>query len=202
MIDVLEYNLPDVAVKLGKPDKKLFVWQPSETYIVLGRSNNAEESLISDTVSKDKITVLQRPSGGETVLLSPQMLVMAALIPIVPQIKSRDYFVACNNVIMNVLSKLGVEHLSTKGISDISIGLKKIVGSAIYRSQEAVFYHAVLNVNEDINLIGKYLKHPKREPDYRLGRTHSEFVTSLWEQNYRIDIERIKTELENKVVVL
>lgn len=192
----LEYNLPDLIIKNGQANRKLFVWQPDSTYIILGRSNKAEKSLKADLVKNDNIKVLQRPSGGETVILSPKMLVIATLIPILQGVSSREYFIACNDVIIKTLESLGVNNLSTKGISDISIGSKKILGSAIFRSSESVFYHAVLNVKEDTNLISKYINHPDREPDYRLGRSHDEFVTSLWKENHPIEISQLKLKIE------
>lgn len=198
MIHTLDYNLPDISIKNGEPNQKIFVWQPDSTYIILGRSNKAEAALKTDLVLKDNIIVMQRPSGGETVILSPKMLVIAALLPIIKGIASRDYFIKCNDVIIEALKNFGVKNLSTKGISDISIGEKKILGSAIYRAQDSVFYHAVLNINEDINLISRYLNHPKREPDYRKGRNHNEFVTSLWEQNYQIDAQDFANKISNR----
>ena len=74
-----------------------------------------------------------------------------------------------------------------KGISDIAIKDKKILGSAIYRSKDKIFYQAVLNVSENPQLFDKYLKHPKKEPDYRNGRLHSDFVTSFHAEGYVID---------------
>jgi lipoate-protein ligase A len=86
---------------------------------------------------------------------------------------------------------LGIENLNSKGISDLSIGDKKIMGSSMYLKGNDLFYHAVLNVSEEVSLISKYLKHPKKEPDYRKGRPHNEFVTSLHAEGYYIDVDVI-----------
>jgi lipoate-protein ligase A len=202
MISAQAYNLPDLDIQQGKANARISVWQPDQTYIVIGRSNKADTAIIHEYAAKDQVPIMQRPSGGESVVLSPKMLVIATLLPIVPGVKSREYFLKSNDVIINVLQKFGVNDLSTRGISDISIGQKKILGSAIYRSQESVFYHAVLNVNEDIELISRYLQHPSREPDYRMGRKHGEFVTSLWEQGYSLSILDIMQALHNQEVAI
>jgi lipoate-protein ligase A len=34
-------------------------------------------------------------------------------------------------------------------------------------------------INADLSLIDRYLKHPPREPDYRRGRSHLDFVMSV-----------------------
>ncbi|MBN2746187.1 MAG: hypothetical protein JXR34_05625 [Bacteroidales bacterium] len=190
------YQLPDLQIKNGPPTDGFFLWQPDKTYLILGRSNNSGEALIQSKVVEDKIDVMQRPSGGETVILSPKMLVIAAQLPITKGITSRTYFTFCNDFIITALQNLGVQNLSTRGISDISIGEKKILGSAIYRGSDTVFYHAVLNISEDISLISKYIKHPKREPDYRNGRSHDEFVTSLHREGYSLKTVDITKELK------
>ena len=197
-----DYSLPDLKVQMGKANQRFFVWQPDRKYLILGRSNNSTQALYEEKVEEDKVLVMQRPSGGETVLLSPNMLVLAVHVPIVKGLQSREYFIKCNQVIIDSLRDYGVQDLGTKGISDISIGEKKILGSAIYRGQESVFYHAVLNVKEDIALISKYIKHPTREPDYRKGRSHLDFVTSLWEQNYPIEISELVESMHNRQVIL
>ena len=92
---------------------------------------------------------------------------------------------------------MGVDNLHYRGISDIAINDVKILGSALYENKDVVFYHAVLNVGESASLIDKYLKHPKREPDYRNNRNHKNFVTSLAKENYNISIDKIKIALEN-----
>ena len=190
MITILPYNLPDINVLHGQPDGRFFVWQPDRTYLVLGRSNDAS-ALKEEAVAADGVTVMKRPSGGETVLLTPKMLVLATLMPVREGMKPRDYFMAANDRIIRALERQGVRGLSTRGISDISIGDKKILGSAVYRYPRSVFYHAVLNVAEDVALIVRYIRHPKREPDYRRGRTHGDFVTSLTAAGFTVDVEKV-----------
>jgi len=202
MIKASEYNLPDQKVLNSEPNNELFVWQPDQTYLILGRSNSSLDSLNMDSAKKDNVKILKRPSGGETVLLSPNMLVVAVLIPQIEGFKPKAYFMAVNDIIMETLKIMGVMNLSTKGISDISIGEKKILGSAIYKKQGAYFYHAVLNIRENISLISKYIKHPTKEPDYRKGRSHIEFVTSLWKAGYPLPIEEIKNALKDSVLKL
>jgi lipoate-protein ligase A len=39
--------------------------------------------------------------------------------------------------------------------------------------------------------MSKYIKHPSKEPDYRQGRSHDEFVTSLQQQGFDIPVTNI-----------
>ncbi len=179
-IEIATYNLPDIEIfKNIKSDYDFSVWQPDKSYLVLGQSNKIETSLITEKVESDNIIVLKRPSGGETVILTPNTLVISAVF-INPELKRpHQYFMVFNNLIIKGLLNAGINHVVHKGISDLAIGDKKIVGSSIYHKKDKLFYHAVLNVAESNENIEKYIRHPIREPDYRKGREHGEFVTSL-----------------------
>jgi lipoate-protein ligase A len=87
---------------------------------------------------------------------------------------------------LDVLSDLGVKNYGTRGISDITIRDRKILGSSMHRRENRLVYHGVLNISEDPGIFERYLKHPGREPDYRLNRRHGEFVTSLEKEGYNI----------------
>jgi lipoate-protein ligase A len=93
------------------------------------------------------------------------------------------------------LENIGVQHVNYRGISDVAINSRKILGSSIYRKRKAVFYHAVLNISEPVETIERYIKHPTKEPDYRKGRSHKEFVTSLYNEGYTFTVSQLKDAL-------
>lgn len=199
MIEVLPYSLPDFQIfNEDRKDYVLYVWQPDNTYLILGTSNKAEHSLIVENVLKDKIKVYKRPSGGETVILSPKTLVISTVVYSEKFAAPKIYFDTANNFIISVLAGLGIRDLRLKGISDIAIGEKKILGSSIYRRNNRNFYHAVLNLGEKVEIIEKYIAHPRKEPDYRLGRPHRDFVTSLCQEGYDIEVTDLIKALHGK----
>jgi len=185
MINVTPYNLPDADLFTGSGDRML-IWQPDKYYIVLGQSNTPERSLVIENVVYDNITVTKRPTGGEAVVLSPFMAVVTAARDFATLTSSKEFFSEMNSIIIESLSDLGIQNLGTKGISDITIGTRKILGSSMHRRENRMVYHAVLNIAEDPVIFEKYLRHPLREPDYRGQRRHSEFVTSLKREGYEI----------------
>ena len=193
------YNLPDQQVLESEKELDFLVWQPDQRYLVLGRSNEAVKSLIAETVDAYKVQVLKRPSGGEAVLLSPNMLVIALKVPLSMVQKAHDVFVIANDIIKKALTKEGIQNITSRGISDICIGEQKILGSAIFKKPDSVFYHAVLNVSEDVNLIERYLQHPKREPDYRKGRNHIAFVSSISKEAFALNIDELKIQIINEL---
>lgn len=194
MFNASKYNLPDMDMLQGNTNQ-FMVWIPDKIYIVLGASNNPDEALKLDKVIKDNIPVLKRPSGGQTVMLTPNNIIIAAVFFDKNTMHPKDVFQHINKLIISAIEKTGMENLSLMGISDIAISGKKILGSAIYRSKNALLYHAVLNFGEPATTFERYLRHPAREPDYRQGRSHSEFVTSLLEKGYTKSYHHLENAL-------
>ena len=194
-ITVKSYDLPDFDIMERQDDFTVKVWRPEQTCLVLGQSNHPETSLIVDSVVKDQIPVYKRPSGGETVILTNKMLVISVAFRVPTLQNPKPYFARVNNGIISALEKQGVRGLNQKGISDIAIYEKKILGSSIYRTTQKMFYHAVLNISENIDTISRYISHPAKEPDYRQGRSHKEFVTSLQEAGYEVSVERLEESI-------
>ena len=183
MINTADYFLPDIQL-LKENQQHYLVWIPDKSYIVLGASNHAEDSLHIENVKQDQIMVMKRPSGGQTVMLTPNNLIISAVYFNPGAVQPKEVFHSINTMIISVLELAGIENLSMNGISDISIAGKKILGSAIYSSKDALLYHAVLNLGEPSSTFERYLKHPVKEPDYRKGRKHGDFVTSLKEKGF------------------
>ena len=194
MLNAVKYNLPDIDL-LKQKSNQFLIWIPDKVYVVLGASNTPGMALNLDNVINDNITVLKRPSGGQTVILTPNNIIIAAVFFDKNTMHPKEVFQHINKLILSTIEKTGINNLSLMGISDIAISGKKILGSAIYRSKDALLYHAVLNLGEPATTFEKYLKHPTKEPDYRLGRSHSEFVTSLKEKGYTKSYHHLETEL-------
>lgn len=195
-LKIRPYDLPD-ATLFGSTGNSMLVWQPAETIIVLGQSNTPERSLILKNVEGDAIPVTKRPTGGEAVILTPAMAVITIAREYKEMTGSKQLFTEVNGMILNLLSDLGVKNYGTRGISDITIGERKILGSSMRRRENRLVYHAVLNLAEDPSIFERYLRHPSREPDYRRYRTHGKFVTSLRKEGYEICFDDIAAILNS-----
>lgn len=194
MINIAEYYLPDSQL-LEKKTNQYLIWTPDKTYIVLGASNNSNDSLNIENVIQDNVTVLKRPSGGQTVVLTPNNIMISAVFVDSKMVHPKEVFQHVNQLIISSIEKMGIHNLAMMGISDVAISGRKILGSAIYRNKNALLYHAVLNIGEPAATFERYLKHPTKEPDYRKGRSHSEFVTSLKEKGYTNSAHHIENML-------
>lgn len=154
---------------------------PSASYVSLGASNNLEDNVHLENCREDGVVVFKRLSGGEAVFLSPNCAVFSHIYLSNNTPKSSDFFGMNLDLASAALKSLGVQNISRRGISDLAVVDKKILGCAIYRRPKFILFQAVVNVREDPDVIERYLKHPVREPDYRKNRPHSDFVTSLVE---------------------
>ena len=194
-----DYTLPD-AVLLAHDGSagRMLVWQPPEQMVVIGKGSKLDEETNAEACAADGVAVVRRGTGGCAVVISPDMLVISFALYTEQQKQSKEYFRLFNQLIIAALEKQAVHDLSHQGISDITLGDKKIAGTALYRKRDLVFYHAVLNVSGTTEAMEKYLKHPPRTPDYRKGRSHSEFVTSLAEQGYSLDRKAFEQKLEEE----
>ena len=197
-VHVIPYNVQDAFLFDGTGDGCL-IWQPDRCYIVLGQSNSAEGSIFKYNVIKDGIPVTKRPTGGEAVVLTPSMVVITVAKVFSKMILFKAFFGEVNEIIIESLKEAGITGLGSKGISDITIGNRKILGSSMKCHSNRLVYHAVLNVSEDPSLFEKYLRHPRREPDYRDKRSHNEFVTSLKMEGYNITTEELMSAISKKI---
>ncbi len=194
------YNLKDQSLWEDNTSfYRFLVWQPEQIIIILGNSNTVEKSVFTQAVYEDKVSIVQRPSGGEAVILSPRMLVVSAVHNTEKPLPSKKYFHIYNTRIIHALENQGVHGLSQEGISDIAIYNRKIAGSAMYRNPKKVFFHAVINVSQPTDIIEKYLRYPQKTPAYRDQRNHRDFVTSLQEAGFPFSMEALIVSLSSEM---
>lgn len=194
----INYTLPD-SILLESPVSGLMVWQPESPVIVVGQSNSPDKYVFMEKALMEGLPVMKRPSGGETVVLTPRMLIISLVLKNTNLPRSQDFFSRINNLLIPELIDSGLSGVNYRGISDLAVNDKKIMGSSIYRKPGMLFYHAVLNYEESPDYIASFLKHPAREPEYRKGRSHSEFVTTMKKAGITLSIQNLMSMLEKKL---
>jgi len=184
-----------------------YLYEQQHVEIVHGPSFAAEKELFADRCAADGVPITERRGGGGTVTLSPGTLIIVAVG------ERRDggrewaqsVFHRVNGAIIAALKKGGVDNAVEAGVSDIAIGGRKILGSSLYMGSKPplFYYQSSLMVSNDLGLMDKYLRHPPREPEYRKGRKHGEFCTTLRERGLTVGtdelIRLIKTELMDRL---
>jgi lipoate-protein ligase A len=166
----------------GTPVHRLY--EPAGVSAVLGAGGKPETDLLLENLAADGVGYEFRRGGGGTVVLSPGQVVIALVAEVASPYRNREYAAEINGWIMDALASIGVGGVSLEGISDLAIGGRKILGTSIYRRRLTLFYQASLLVCCDVSLFSRYLAMPSRVPEYRRGRSHEEFCTTLCREGH------------------
>ncbi len=174
------------------------VYEPPEVCIVLGAGRKAEEDVRLEQAASDGVALHRRRGGGGTVVLSPGQAVLALVTEVSSPFRNREYFQAINDWIRRALAELGVPAglVQDRGISDLAMDERKILGTSLYRRRRILFYQGSLLVDNELALFDRYLLFPSRVPDYRQGRGHGEFCTTLAREGYPLPVGRVMESLE------
>lgn len=169
----------------ARNERVLFrLFETQRNVVVLSSSNDAGRETYADICSELDIPILQRRGGGGTVLLGPGCLVLTLAFYAKELFSNQRYFASINQLWANALLDAGVPNLMTRGHSDLAFGERKIAGTSLFRRKHLLVYQGSLLVDPHFSLLEKVLKHPSREPDYRQGRSHREFLVSARELGY------------------
>jgi len=171
-------------------------WEPAQYVVVLGRGNHADADTYPERCRADGIPILRRQGGGGTVVLSPGVLVVSVAKQVKHRFLIHEYFQQINQVLIEALETLGIRSLTQQGHSDLCLGDRKILGASMYRSRQLLFYTASLMVSNNLTVIDRYLKHPSKEPEYRRGRSHHDFLTTLQREYPHITLAMVKASLD------
>lgn len=175
------------------------IYEPVELVAVLGAAGKPEQDLLLDAMEADSVRWRRRRGGGGTVVLGPGQVVLALVTEVSSPFRNREYAAQINSWIVEAVESLGVQGAGPEGISDLAIRGKKIVGTSIYRTRLTLFYQASLLVSNDIAVFTRYLAMPTKVPEYRAGRSHEEFCTTLAREGFRGSTGDVMAALERVV---
>jgi lipoate---protein ligase len=162
-------------------DPVLRFWESDRPFVVLGLGGQLTDDVHVAACEQDGVPLLRRMSGGGTVLQGPGCLSYAFVLPLslhadLLNIRSTHRF-----LLERIAKALLPWHpaVALRGTSDLAIEGLKVSGNAQRRKRRALLFHGTLLYGLQSGLISRYLKHPKREPDYRAGRPHRSFLTTI-----------------------
>lgn len=173
-------------------------WVPDRPVVVLGSSNVAVNEVEMERCAEAGISVLKRYGGGGTVLLHGGCVIVSAGVWVSQLYQNKLYFDVMNRAVIAALAAAWptLANLTQRGLSDIVMGQKKVAGTSLFRSRNYLLYQASLLIEPRIEMIAHYLKHPTKEPDYRQGRSHGDFITGIADLAQGATIEACHAQLD------
>jgi lipoate---protein ligase len=169
-----------IAAEAGTGGAVLRFWELSAFAVVVGSGGSVGIDVNLAACEADGVPVLRRASGGGTVVLGPGCLCFSIVLnydaaPLLADIRASNAY-----ILGRVLHALEpVLSASVQGTSDLAAGGAKFSGNAQQRKRSHFVHHGTLLCGFDLERVSRYLNAPEREPEYRGGRAHAEFVRNL-----------------------
>ncbi|MBN1758975.1 MAG: lipoate--protein ligase family protein [Chitinispirillaceae bacterium] len=190
----------DALFVYGASRKKPFVYTYLQDHVevVGGPSCKSGVEIFTGRCENDGIPIRDRRGGGGTVVLAPGMVITIIVDDRPEGVSATGIFNMIHNCMIGLLQGRGIGNVERSGISDLSINERKILGSSLYMGTRPFlyYYQSSLMVSPDLSLMDRYLRYPPREPQYRRGRSHRDFCTSLVEMEYGVTPEEIRDLFE------
>ncbi len=192
-----EHLAADEAVldlcEAGSGDETLLFWESRQYFVVIGYANQAAREANLPVCAANGIPVFRRCTGGGTVLQGPGCLNYSLVLRIkeggpTQGITSTNHFILQRH--QAALQPLVQERVRIEGHTDLALENLKFSGNAQRRKKQFLIFHGTFLLEFDLPLIGKYLRMPSKQPEYRQERGHAEFLTNL-----RVPAEAVKSAL-------
>ena len=170
-----------LEAEAGRGPEALRLWEWPHPAVVLGAGCRLTEDVDEPACRADGVPVLRRSSGGGTVLLGAGCLCFSLILaygrsPLLEDVRPSYRF-----ILGRIREALGepLPGIDLAGVSDLAAGGRKFSGNAQQRKRHFLLHHGTILYDFDLPRIGRYLRLPARQPDYRLGRPHDDFVINL-----------------------
>ena len=188
-MEVMCWSAPTVAENLAIDDtaarsaaatglRRLRFWWGGPPAVVMGSSERPEQVVDAEACARLGVEVLKRSTGGGSVLQTGGVLNYSLITPAPANLDLKAGFRPGIDLICAILAAFGVVG-RPEGTSDVAVGDRKISGNAQARRWRALLVHGTLLVDFDHELAEVVLKQPPREPAYRRGRSHRDFLVTL-----------------------
>ena len=190
----LDLRLPSPAANLacdevlldlceaGRAGPLLRVWEPDTWFVVVGYGNCPATEVNLPACEAERVPVFRRCSGGGTVLQGPGCL-NYSLVMRIEESGPLSTVTGTNQVIMErhreMVQRVTGRQVGVSGITDLTIDGQKFSGNAHRRRKRSLLFHGTFLLDFDIARVAKLLRKPSKEPDYRQGRDHTDFLMNL-----------------------
>lgn len=194
-MQLLDVSLPDFQANLALDEALLDVadsdtscatdvlrlWEFDRPVVVVGRASKIAEEVDQAFCEQNEIPILRRCSGGTAVTVGPGCLLFSLIMSTEQSSEMRDI----DHVHQLVMGKVGgaigalLGDVMFQGTCDLTWRNRKFSGNSLRIARRHVLYHGTLLYSFPLDFLHNTLRVPPRQPQYRDGRTHKNFVTNL-----------------------
>lgn len=167
------------AVEQQRMGESLRLWECPEVTVIVGRSGGVHAEVAEERCAGDRVPILRRTSGGGAVVVGPGCLNYSLVVSLDRRPELRNVPRSYQIILRRIARAIGLPGVAVRGLSDLAWNDRKVSGSAQRRGRHALLHHGTFLCGFDLGLIERYLKTPPRQPPYRRGRAHGEFVANL-----------------------
>ena len=177
----LDEALLDEAEAGVLTEEVLRLWESPEPFVVVGRSSRVADEVNWDECRRRGLCVLRRASGGAAVVAGPGCLMYALVLSQIARPSLAMISEAHRLVMGTMVSALQplVPGIVFRGTSDLAVGDCKVSGNSLRVKRSHLLYHGTVLVDFPLHVIEACLRTPLRQPEYRRGRPHRQFVSNV-----------------------
>lgn len=185
-LETVEENLAlDEALLIDAQERQgggvLRFWEAPSLAVILGASRRIADDVRLASCQEDRVSVLRRTSGGGTVVIGPGALNVTLVLPETAAPGLSAVAGAQHFVLERIAEGLRSAERPVKllGLGDLTLGGRKFAGSAQRRIRDWFLVHCSILYEFPLDRISRYLNMPGRQPDYRAGRSHNDFLMNF-----------------------
>jgi lipoate---protein ligase len=172
-------------------DEYLRLWESTQPMVVVGRSSRVGKEVNEEFCRQERIPILRRSSGGAAIVTGPGCLMYALVLSFAKRPALKDITRAHSFILKQLMTSLEtlLSHagaITCAGTSDLALResadmttARKFAGNSLRMKRTHLLYHGTLLYAFDLALIEKCLLTAPRQPEYRKGRSHGDFVMNV-----------------------
>ncbi|MEM8910490.1 MAG: lipoate--protein ligase family protein [Planctomycetota bacterium] len=170
-------------------------WQFDRTTVVLGRSSKIDEETNRAKCERSLIPILRRCTGGATVVGGTGCLMYAVVLRLAGEQALRKVDAAHDYVMDRVLGAIQrqLPEARRQGVCDLTWRDQKFSGNSLRIARHHLLYHGTVLHGADLDQFSRCLRTAPRQPDYRRGRNHRQFI-----RNVPIDPNQFQDDLARR----
>lgn len=157
------------------------VWQFDKPIVILGRSSKIDEEVDRAWCRDRGLDILRRCTGGASVVGGPGCLMYSVVVGVPANGGLRNIDAAHDYVMQRVHAAVRrqLPDSERSGICDLTWKSRKFSGNSLRVARHHLLYHGTLLLAADLDLIAKCLTYAPRQPEYRRGRDHRDFICNV-----------------------